>query len=101
MVTVSHPTYGWLSLHTAGRQLVAELDDGKIQIQARTRTDGDYKRWRFIRDFDELTDNWMLLVLNAQRDIVGQTFGRTLRDVASSMNALFRQKGISITLTVR
>lgn len=98
---MTHPTYGWLAFHTSGRQLVANLDDGKIQIQAKTRTNGAYKRWRFIRDFDEVADTWMLLVLNADRDIVGQVFGRTLRDVASSMNSLFRQKGISMTLTVR
>ncbi len=60
------------------------------------RTAGKHKDYLSVWEWDDPKGRWMLLVLDRERNIVGQVMGRTIAACTRRMNALFVAKGLGI-----
>jgi hypothetical protein len=61
------------------------------------RDHGQHKGYRTIFEMDETADEpCMYLVLDAHRNLVGQTFGTSHAACQRKMNAIFKAKGLGV-----
>jgi hypothetical protein len=100
MSTPAAGTMGWFTCQALSKRRLGvpgpndsdPLDGSPLYIALKLRTHGQHKGYRSYWEWDEELGSWMLLVLDAQRSIVGQVFGRTQEACHRKMNAIFADK---------
>jgi hypothetical protein len=71
-------------------------DGAPFVVGVKIRTDGRHKGHRSYWEWDEEQGTWMLLVLDATRNIIGQVLGRTQAACHRKMNAIYEAKGLGV-----
>ena len=91
---MSTSTDGWETLHAEGRRLV----DGEesVRLSGRTRRARGDLRMIYVEDYLAEAERWMVLAMDASRNIVGQTFGRTNKAAWGAMQNLLDHKGLDM-----
>ena len=97
-------TQGWYSYEPLSKRRMGKpgpdsshpLEGSPFYVAFKRRTAGPHVDHRSILEWDAAAESWMLLVLDAQRNIVGQTIGRTQAACERKMNAIYEAKGLGI-----
>jgi hypothetical protein len=95
-------TQGWYSYEPLSKRRMGKpgpdganpLEGSPYYAAIKRRTGGDHVDHRSFLEWDAKADSWMLLVLDAKRNIVGQTFGRTIEACERKMNDIYTAKGL-------
>lgn len=94
-------TQGWYSYEPLSKRRMGKpgpdsanpLEGSPFYVAFKRRTGGDNVNHRSILEWDAEWGTWMLLVLDAQRNIVGQTIARTQAACERKMNDIYAAKG--------
>jgi hypothetical protein len=97
-------TQGWYSCEPLSKRRVGKpgpdpdnpKEGSPLYYALKLRTAGKHKDYLSVWEWEESRGSWMLLVLDRERNIVGQMMGRTLAACTRRMNALFVAKGLGI-----
>jgi hypothetical protein len=97
-------TQGWYSCEPLSKRRVGKpgpnpdkpFEDSPLYYALKLRTAGKHNGYLSVWEWDEARGSWMLLVLDVERNVVGQTLGRTIAAATRRMNALFVAKGLGV-----
>lgn len=72
------------------------LDGSPYYVAIKLRSAGHHKGHRSFWEWDDSKQSWMLLVLDDQRNIIGQVIGRTQEACNRKMNDIYVAKGLGV-----
>jgi hypothetical protein len=97
-------TQGWFTCETLSARRMGipgpdasnKLGDSPFYVAVKLRTHGRHEGHRSYWEWDDDQGSWMLLVLDKNRNLVGQAIGRTQEACHRKMNAIYEAKGLGI-----
>lgn len=83
-------------LGIAGPEGQGTTDGAPYVVAVKLRTHGHHRMHRSFWEWEEESESWMLLVLDANRNIIGQVIGNTQQACQRKMNAIYEAKGLGL-----
>jgi hypothetical protein len=102
MSATNTPTMGWYTVPAITGSRLGRIGPGQTTANADytfkiiLRVNGDHEGYRSYWEYDQskVDAEWMLMVLDARRNIVGQVFRHTKKAARLAMNDVFKAKGL-------